>query len=554
MLGCGEGADSMPDDEDTAVEASALGACATQLAISSVTASGAEAGNPASQAIDGDLTTRWSNFGVGSTLTADLGATKSVCSVGVAWYKGTLRASSYTVSVSTTGSTFTTVFSGQSSGTSNALEVVSFAATAARYVRITVNGNTESDWASITELAVTGSGGFVHPGVLVSKAQLDLIKAKVNANVEPWKTIYAQMAASKYGKLTYTPTPFVTVVRGASGTPMPGCTEEVDDGHAAIAHAIMYNVTGNTAHADKTIQILNAWSYTLVSHTGENAPLQVAWAAENFTRAAEIIRYTSTRWAAADVTKFKTMLNTAFLPLIKNGWPWSNGNWDLAMIDAMMGIGVFNDDQATFDKGVDLFKKRVPAYIYLTSDGEFPVRPTGTSQYATDAAVLALWYWPSTTVGGVTKPKYPLVNGVSQETCRDFNHVSLGITSMADAAETAWIQGLDLYSYSNFETRISKAIEFHSTYLNGATIPTWLCGGEAVYRGSGTSPSVGFFSKTPYSLSLNYTVAYNHYANRLAMSLPQTSLAISTINSNGSYYRNKVGQTAVWENLTNREK
>jgi hypothetical protein len=550
--GCVLAPDSGPDDDEPAASGTdALGACSANLAVASIVASGAQSGYPASQAIDGNLGTRWSNLGVGSTLTADLGATKNVCSVGIAWYKGTERTSNFTIGISTDGSTFTTVYSGKSSGKSEAIEQTAITATEARYVRITVNGNTESDWASIDELSVTGSTGFVHPGVLISKAQLDLLKTKVNASVEPWKSNYEQMAGSKYGRGTWMATPFTTVACEGTGGSMSGCSEELDDARAAMAHALQYYVTGDTADADNAIAIMNAWSHKLVSHTGSNAPLQAGWAAENFTRAAEIIRYTSTRWASADIAKFTSMLTSVFLPLIKNGWKYGNGNWDLTMIDGTMAIAVFTDDRATFDNAVSLWKTRVPEYIYLTSDGEFPVRPSTAS---TNDEVLALWIWPSTKVSGVSHPKYPFVNGLVQETCRDFNHVSLGLTSMSDAAETAWIQGEDLYSYSDFESRISKAIEFHSNYLNGATLPSWLCGGESAHRGSGSNPTVGFLAKDPYSVSLNYEVAYNHYVNRLGLSLPATKQAILTINDNGSDYRNKVGPTAIWENFTNAEK
>jgi len=46
-----------------------------------------------------------------------------------------------------------------------------------------------------------------------------------------------------------------------------------------------------------------------------------------FTRAAEIIRCTGAGWVSADVTRFTTMLKTAFLPRLIAGWP-AGTNWD----------------------------------------------------------------------------------------------------------------------------------------------------------------------------------------------------------------------------------
>jgi hypothetical protein len=129
-----------------------------KLPISNVAASGSETGNPPSNAIDNNLNTRWSNLGVGSWIQADLGSKSSICSVDIAWYRGNLRQNSFTISVSDDGTTFTNIFSGKSSGTTTSFEKYSMpAGTEARYVRITVNGNTENNWASITEIAVHDS-------------------------------------------------------------------------------------------------------------------------------------------------------------------------------------------------------------------------------------------------------------------------------------------------------------------------------------------------------------------------------------------------------------
>jgi hypothetical protein len=49
------------------------------------------------------------------------------------------------------------MFSGDSSGTTLNSEKYVIPATDARYVRVTINGNTANTWASITELDIFGS-------------------------------------------------------------------------------------------------------------------------------------------------------------------------------------------------------------------------------------------------------------------------------------------------------------------------------------------------------------------------------------------------------------
>src|SRR4051794_12491408 len=131
----------------------------SELNIPSISAS-TDDGNVAASAIDGNLTTRWSGFGVGAHITADLGSPHSVCSVSVAWYQGNLRANFFVISTSPDGVTYHDVYSGTSSGASLNLESYTFTPTTARNVRITVNGNTINNWASITELKVLGRSAY----------------------------------------------------------------------------------------------------------------------------------------------------------------------------------------------------------------------------------------------------------------------------------------------------------------------------------------------------------------------------------------------------------
>ncbi|HJY09637.1 MAG TPA: discoidin domain-containing protein, partial [Nitrososphaeraceae archaeon] len=133
--------------------------CTTNLPISGITASGNEVGNVPSNVLDGSLSTRWASNGIGQFISADLGSTKNICSVDIAWHNGNARVYHFVIATSTDGTTFTTKFSGDSSGTTLNSENYVFSDTNARYVRVTVNGNSQNNWASITELDIFGSSG-----------------------------------------------------------------------------------------------------------------------------------------------------------------------------------------------------------------------------------------------------------------------------------------------------------------------------------------------------------------------------------------------------------
>jgi hypothetical protein len=96
----------------------------------------------------------WSNYGLGSWIQLDLGTTKKICSVDIAWYNGNQRQTNFVVSTSLDGVTFTDKLTSKSSGTTSDPEKYSIAPTYTRYIKVTVNGNTQNNYASITELHV----------------------------------------------------------------------------------------------------------------------------------------------------------------------------------------------------------------------------------------------------------------------------------------------------------------------------------------------------------------------------------------------------------------
>src|SRR5437763_1870731 len=135
------------------------------------------------------------------------------------------------------------------------------------------------------------SAGFYHPGILVNRAQLDFIKAKVAAGAQPWKAAFEAAKADPIGALDYKPHAWQTCECGPFSKPDLGCKDEQRDSAAAYTQALLWYITGNKTYAENAIKIMDAWSYTLTGgHKNSNGPVQAAWCAEEFPRAAEIIR------------------------------------------------------------------------------------------------------------------------------------------------------------------------------------------------------------------------------------------------------------------------
>jgi hypothetical protein len=163
-----------------------------------VTARGDD-GNVPANVLDGDLSTRWSCEGVGCWIRADLGEQRSVTGVGVAWFVGDERVSNFTISVSSDDSAYKQVFEGKSSGTTLQLEPYAISATQARYVKLTVNGNSDSDWASVTELQVFGAAPTSYVGCYTDGATRALPKVLAWSNA----TVESCIAAAKSQSFAY---------------------------------------------------------------------------------------------------------------------------------------------------------------------------------------------------------------------------------------------------------------------------------------------------------------------------------------------------------------
>ncbi|WP_405627056.1 alginate lyase family protein [Streptomyces sp. NBC_00016] len=304
---------------------------------------------------------------------------------------------------------------------------------------------------------------FAHPGVTVSRAQLDFVRGKVDSAAQPWKGAFDQLLASKYASLSRTPKPRAVVECGSYSNPNYGCTDEREDALAAYTDALAWYVTRDERYAKKAIELMDAWSAVVKDHTNSNAPLQTGWAGSSWPRAAEIIKYTYTGgWANSG--RFATMLRDVYLPEVINGSN-SNGNWELSMTEAAIGISVFLEDRTSYDKAMAKFRTRTAAYVYLASDGELP-KTVPSQNLNTRDKVVAYWQGQGT-----------FVTGLTQETCRDLTHTGYGISAISHVAETSRIQGQDLYG-TDVGERLRQALGFQAKYELGAAVPSWLCGGS----------------------------------------------------------------------------
>lgn len=333
---------------------------------------------------------------------------------------------------------------------------------------------------------------FVHPGLLHTEADFERMRTKVAAGAQPWLNGWNALLNTGRSHLNNNPRPLATVIRGGTGS---NYAQLYIDIARAYQLAVRWKVSGDTAYADKAVQFLNAWAYTLTSITG-NADrfLAAGIYGYEFANAAEIMR-TYSGYAAADFAQFQNMMLNVFYPLnhqflvqhndadITNYW----ANWDQCTLASILAIGVLCDREDLYNEAMTYYK-------------------TGPGNGAASQAVAYI---------------HPGYLGQWQESGRDQGHCTLGIGLAGAFCEMAWNQGDDLYGYDNnrFLAGSEYVAKSNLTDANGQfyTMPF------NIYRNkqgtaTGVSPA-GLGNLRPV-----WEMIYNHYANRKGMAVPYTAL------------------------------
>jgi hypothetical protein len=319
-------------------------------------------------------------------------------------------------------------------------------------------------------------GSFHHPGVLHSREDLTRMKENIALKLEPWASGYERLASDGHSSASWELLgPFARVARGADENLHREELEE--DSNAAYQTALMWSMTGDAAFAAKSVEILNAWSQTLTEIVGTEAQIAAAYPANKLVNAAEILRYTYGEWRATDIDAFQSLMRDVFYPLIEVP---GDAGWGGASIKASLGIGVFLNDGPIFERALDDFDNNACASLtrYIGSTGQ--PADSGRSQHA----------------------------------------AQLGIGNLAEAAEVAWHQGVDLYRAS--DNRLLTGFEYVAAYNLGEPVP-FASGGSCTSNYSTLSDS-GRGELRPI-----YEMVWNHYENRAGIPAPFTKQAAATL-------------------------
>lgn len=329
-------------------------------------------------------------------------------------------------------------------------------------------------------------GEFVHPGVAHSKESIEFVKAKIVAGEQPWSTAWDRVKNSRFASLDWQPKPFANVERGAYNNPNIGSSDFSNDAQAAYNHALCWAISGNEAHAKKSAEIINAWSKTLKSIRNHDARLLIGMSGYHFCVGAELLKHTWEGWPADEQSRFATMIRSIWYPVIKDFYPTANGNWDASMLQVMIAMGVFLDDQEMFDRAKN---------YYLSGKGNGAIG------------------------------NYFMESGQCQESGRDQAHTQMGLEFLANTCETAWIQGIDLYGA--LDNRLLKGFEYTAKYNLGFDVPY-----EPFKSVEGRYHYKQISANSRGRMRPMYERVVNHYQNRKGLKAPFTEQAVHKLRMN----------------------
>ena len=355
----------------------------------------------------------------------------------------------------------------------------------------------------------TGSGGsggaagnaFVHPGLLHTTA--DFSRMQANYQKQPWVGSWNKLIANPHAQTTWMPKPVATVIRGGTGQNYGALYQDIA---AAYQSALRYKITGDTAYGNQSIRIMNAWSSTMTTLTGDaDRFLASGIYGYEFCQAAEIMRDYS-GWSSSDFAKFKSLMLNVFYPLqhaflanhngacITNYW----ANWDLSNIAGMAAIGVLCDDRAKYNEALNYFK-------------------TGAGNGQVDRSIPFIY------------PGSPIL-GQGQEEGRDQGHSGLDVGLWGAVCQQFDNQGDDMFVWGN--NKVLAASEYFAKYNAGGSVPftrySW-----------GTGQSCTSSSQTVVSSNSRgdqrpvWDLIYNHYQVLKGIPAPNSAAYAASVRPDG---------------------
>ena len=199
---------------------------------------------------------------------------------------------------------------------------------------------------SYDNYSVKSAEGFLHPGIVMNREELNVMRDMVWLGAEPWASDFEKLLDSEFSsldrKMSYNN--YTDLANDTINYAM------VADSTAAYELTIMWYITGQQAYADKAMEIIMAWSEGIKKDSAINH-IRVGTSTHKFALAAEILRYTpSSGWTEENTTVFKGFLDVVKYSLNK---PYEFLNQMGYANMGYMARAIFNDSREEYAQAVE---------------------------------------------------------------------------------------------------------------------------------------------------------------------------------------------------------
>lgn len=331
---------------------------------------------------------------------------------------------------------------------------------------------------------------FKHPGISYTQADIDRMRAMVDAGQEPYYSAFLEFKESRY--TTYRDYERPLPVHEGQPVIWDNPNLWLDEfGQVAFHNAMMWKLTDETSYADKAVAVLNRYApVRSIKPYGTNC--LDASKATMLIEAAELLRdYEG--WKPEDQQGFKDFLVSPGYSTVEDyyakysssdtlenrvtvywnifqGDPGRHGNQGLYGLRTLMAMGIYLDNDTIYERAY----RKLLSLSHRQDDLPYPKGPKiphGVQSHVNDEYYI-LYDASKITVGEEEDYGYDdelkywiWENGQCQEASRDQGHIMDGMCNMVDIARTAWNQGDDVFSA--YGGRILQGITYAAKYNYG---------------------------------------------------------------------------------------
>jgi hypothetical protein len=357
------------------------------------------------------------------------------------------------------------------------------------------------------------TGVFRHPGLLVTEPDFVRIREHIRRGEQPWADWWNKLCADRFAVLDTRPYPVAGAYR-ADGSK----NNLYVDIWRAWSLALRWKIGGDTRHADKVVEFLDAWANTLKvvgtvppgssAHDDHTFIIMAGIQGHQWAQVAELMRdYAG--WLPEAQTRFKEMLLNVFAKIssghLTDLMNWGKGghshaNWHLASMVGAMAIGVFCDRHDLYQQACDYYAANHRGQLRHFSNG---------------SVVHGVYFM------------HPGHMGQWQESGRDQGHSTLGMSLGGNLLEIAWNQGDDLYGMYN--NRFLAGAEYVArSNLKDENGNVYSMPFSPQDDASRPHPNIWTQVNQSFQHGRNaWEPIYNHYVNRMGLAAPNVARMVA---------------------------